>query len=157
MAGVLPSINSQVESTLVERSRRKPALAAYEHLLIGIRHLRGYEPDDNRLAIERFDKALAADPGFALAMAYRGFADIVFHGYDATPRDILESAQALIRRACTLDPEEPRIWWLMGIALSYDGDLDAEEQCYRKSVELNPSDANAARCARTGDGGARQA
>jgi TolB-like protein/Tfp pilus assembly protein PilF len=143
MAAVLPSINSQVESTLLERSRRKPTLAAYEHLLVGIKHLRGYEPDDNRLAIEHFDKALAADPGFALAMAYRGFADIVYHGYDATPRDILEAATALIRRASVLDPEEPRIWWLMGIALAYSGDIDAEEQCYRKSVELNPSDANA--------------
>jgi DNA-binding SARP family transcriptional activator/cytochrome c-type biogenesis protein CcmH/NrfG len=143
MSAVLPSINSQVESTLVERSRRKPALAAYEHLLVGIRHLRGYEPDDNRLAIEHFDKALAADPDFALALAYRGFADIVYHGYDATPPAILEAAMALIRRASILDPEEPRIWWLMGIGLAYAGDLDAEEQCYRRSVELNPSDANA--------------
>ena len=143
MAAVLPSINSQVESTLVERSRRKPALAAYEHLLVGIRHLRGYEPDDNRLAIEHFEKALACDPNFPLAMAYRGFADIVYHGYDATPRDVLEAAQALIRRACTLDPEEPRIWWLMGMAFSCSGDFESEEQCNRKSVELNPSDANA--------------
>lgn len=143
MAAVLPSINSQVESTFIERSRRKPALAAYEHLLIGIKHLRGYEPDDNKLAIEHFDKALAADPGFALAMAYRGFADIVYHGYDATPPDILKAATALIRRAGTLDPEEPRIWWLMGTALAYGGDLHSEEQCYRRSVELNPSDANA--------------
>jgi adenylate cyclase len=143
MAAVLPSVNSQVESTLVERSRRKPTLAAYEHLLVGVRHLRGYEPDDNRLAIEHFEKALAADSGFALAMAYRGFADLVYHGYDATPRDILEAAQALIRRACTLDPEEPRIWWLMGMAFSCSGDLEAEEQCNRKSIELNPSDANA--------------
>jgi TolB-like protein len=143
MAAVLPSINSQVESTLLERSRRKPALAAYEHLLVGIKHLRGYEPDDNQLAIEHFDKALAADPDFALALAYRGFADIVHHGYDATPPHILASAMTLIRRASVLDPEEPRIWWLMGIGLAYSGDLDAEEQCYRKSVELNPSDANA--------------
>lgn len=143
MAAVLPSLNSQVESTLIERSRRKPTLAAYEHLLVGIKHLRGYEPDDNRLAIEHFDKALASDPGFALAMAYRGFADVVYHGYDATPRDILEAAIALIGRASVLDPDEPRIWWLMGTALAYKFDLDGEEQCYRKSVELNPSDANA--------------
>jgi TolB-like protein/Tfp pilus assembly protein PilF len=143
MAGVLPSINAQVESTLLERSRRRPALAAYEHLLIGIRHLRGYEPDDNRLAIEHFDEALAADPGFALAMAYRGFADIVYHGYDDTPPDIMDAALTLIRRASILDPEEPRIWWLMGTAYAYTGDIDTEEQCYRKSVELNPSDANA--------------
>jgi DNA-binding SARP family transcriptional activator/TolB-like protein len=143
MAAVLPSINSQVESTLVERSRRRPSLAAYEHLLVGIRHLRGYEPDDNRLAIEHFEKALVADPGFALAMAYRGFADVVYHGYDATPPDILEAATALIRRASALDPEEPRIWWLMGMTVSCAGNFDAEEQCLRKSVELNPSDANA--------------
>jgi DNA-binding SARP family transcriptional activator len=157
MAAVLPSINSQVESTLLERSRRKPTLAAYEHLLVGIRHLRGYEPDDNRLAIEHFDRALAADPGFALAIAYRGFADIVYHGYDATPRDILDASLALIRRASVLDPEEPRIWWLMGTALSYDGDLDAEEQCYRRSVELNPSDANAVAALGLVSGGAWRA
>jgi DNA-binding SARP family transcriptional activator/TolB-like protein len=143
MAGILPSIDSQVESTLVERSRRKPTLAAYEHLLLGIRHIRGYEPDDNRLAIEHFEKALASDPGFALAMAYRGFADIVFHGYDATPPRILDAALALISRASTLDPDEPRIWWLMGIACTYTGDFETEEQCHRKSVALNPSDANA--------------
>jgi DNA-binding SARP family transcriptional activator len=142
MIAVLPSINSQVENTLIERSRRKPAPAAYEHLLIGIKHLRGYEPDDNKLAIEHFDKALAADPGFALAMAYRGFSDIVYHGYDATPPDILEAATALIRRAGVLDPDEPRIWWLMGTALAYGHDIDGEERCYRRSVELNPSDAN---------------
>jgi TolB-like protein/Tfp pilus assembly protein PilF len=143
MAGVLASVNAQVESTLVERSRRKPTLAAYEHLLIGIRHLRGYEPDDNRLAIEHFDKALVSNPDFALAMAYRGFADIVYHGYDATPRDILDAAITRIRQASILDPDEPRIWWLMGIAYGYGGTVDIEEQCYRKSVELNPSNANA--------------
>ncbi len=143
MAAILPSINAQVENTLIDLSRRKPALVAYEHLLIGIRHIRGYEPGDNAKAIERFDRALAADPGFALAMAYRGFADIVFHGYDATPPDIMTAALSLIRKAAVIDAEDPRIWWLMGIAYSYVKDIDAEEKCYRRSIELNPSDANA--------------
>ena len=71
MAAILPSINTQVESTLIDLSRRKPNLAAYEHLLIGIRHLRGYEPDDNAKATACFDRALAADPGFALTTANR--------------------------------------------------------------------------------------
>ena len=31
----------------------------------------------------------------------------------------------------------------MGITYAYTGDIATEEQCYRKSVELNPSDANA--------------
>lgn len=143
MAAILPSLNTQVESTLIAISRRKPALAAYEHLLIGIRHLRGYEPDDNAQAIERFELALAADPGFALAMAYRGFADIVLHGYDATPPDIMQAALLTIRKASVIEPEDPRIWWLLGIAYAYTGDVDAEEKCYRRSVELNASDADA--------------
>jgi DNA-binding SARP family transcriptional activator len=143
MAAILPSLNTQVESTLIDISRRKPALAAYEHLLIGIRHLRGYGPDDNHRAIEHFDLAKAADPGFALAIAYRAFADIVLHGYDGTPPHILSASVSTIRKASILDPDEARIWWLLGIAHAYAGDRDEEERCYRRSLELNASDANA--------------
>ena len=92
---------------------------------------------------DHFDKALASDPTFALAMAYRGFADIVFHGYDSTPKAIMDSAIYRIRMACDIDPYEPRIWWLLGMAAAYGGDIEEEEICYSKSVALNPSDANA--------------
>ena len=142
MAAVLPSIRAQAETSLIARSRRRPVLAAYEHLLIGIRHLRGYGPEDNRLAIEHFDKAVALDPGFALALAYRGFADVVFHGYDGTPPSILQSAAERIRSAADLDPDEPRIWWLLGMTVSYMGDFVAEERFYRRAHELNPNDAD---------------
>lgn len=142
MAAILPSINAQVETSLLSRSRRKTMLASYEHLLLGIKHLRGYQPDDNANAIAQFDKALGIDPGFALAIAYRGFADVVLHGYDASPPDVLASAIARIRSAADLEPDEPRIWWLLGMAVSYTGDYAAEEQFIRRAAELNPNDAN---------------
>ena len=142
MAAILPSINAQVETSLLQRTRRKTTLAAYEHLLLGVRHLRGYRPDDNLLAIGHFDAALALDPRFGLAVAYRGFADIVLHGYDSSPPDILQSAIHMVRRAADLDPDEPRIWWLLGHAVSYTRDFELEERCYRKAAALNPNDAN---------------
>lgn len=142
MAAVLPSINAQIETSLLLRSRRKTSLAAYEHLLLGVRHLRGYQPEDNEKAIAHFDEALALDQEFALALAYRGFAEIVVHGYDATPQPVLEGAIRKIKEANRLDPEEPRIWWLLGLAVSYTGDRLAEERFYRRAAELNPNDAN---------------
>jgi DNA-binding SARP family transcriptional activator len=135
-------LNAQVEQTLLERSRRKPNFEAYEIFLQGLKHIRGYGTDDNQKAIECFDKAVATDPDFALAIAYRGFADIVLHGYDGTPRDIMIAALGRIRQAAEMDPDNPRIYWLMGVVLGYLGDGKAEEAAYRRSLELNPNDAN---------------
>ena len=77
----------------VEQSRRKPTLAAYECVLRGIKHLRGYGPDDNRRAVELFQQAMDLDPDYALARAYRAFADVVLHGYGDAP-------DAFWRRLC---------------------------------------------------------
>ena len=82
---LVSTLHGQVESALVEQGRHKPKLAAYDCLLRGIKHLRGYAPGDNERAIELFQQAMELDPDYALARAYRGFADIVAHDYDNTP------------------------------------------------------------------------
>src|SRR6185369_6559095 len=43
-SGIISMLQTRVESSLVEQSRRKPKLAAYECMLRGIKHLRGYAP-----------------------------------------------------------------------------------------------------------------
>ena len=55
----------------------------------------------------------------------------------------MDNAIHRIREAADIDPEEPRIWWLLGMATAYSGNWEEEERCYRKSVALNPCDANA--------------
>ena len=88
---IVSTLHSRVESSLLEQSRRKPTLAAYECVLRGIKHLRGYGPDDNRRAVELFQQAMDLDPDYALARAYRAFAEVVLHGYGDAPDAVLDA------------------------------------------------------------------
>ena len=59
---IVSTLHGRVESSLLEQIRRKPTLAAYECVLHGIKHLRGYGPDDNKCAAEFFQQAIDLDP-----------------------------------------------------------------------------------------------
>lgn len=139
---IVSTLYDRVESALLDRSRRKPAPAAYECLLRGIRHLRGYESDDNQRAVELFQQAVDLDPDYALALAYRGFADVVLHNYDDAPTDVLARARDRAMAAVRMEPENSRCHWLLGLVLGYSGDLQAEERHYLRALALNPNDAN---------------
>lgn len=136
-------LQAQVEHSLIEQSRRKPGLAAYECLLRGIRHLRGYAPDDNDRAIALFQQAIELDPDYGLAHAYRGFAEMVKHGYDNAPREILLKAREMIASAVRMDEHEGRSHWLLSIVCAYLDDVKAEERHCLRALALNPNDANA--------------
>ncbi|MDP1699372.1 MAG: BTAD domain-containing putative transcriptional regulator [Aestuariivirga sp.] len=140
---IITTLHSRVESSLLEQSRRKPALAAYECVLRGIKHLRGYGADDNQKAVELFQRAIDLDPDYALARAYRGFADLVINGYDATPKDILEKSRVMVQEAVNMEPDDARCRWILGNVYFCSGDTKAEEQQYLRALALNPNDANA--------------
>jgi TolB-like protein len=140
---IVSTLYSRVEHSLLEQSRRKPALAAYECVLRGVKHLRGYGPDDNRRAVELFQQAVDLDPDYALARAYRAFADVVLHGYANAPDAVLAQAQALAASAVDLDDNDGRCHWLLSMIHSFRGDLDGEERHIRRAIALNPNDANA--------------
>ena len=89
---LVSTLHGRVESALFEQGRRKPKMAAYDCVLRGIKHLRGYAPGDNERAIELFQQAMDLDPDYALARAYRGFAEVVAHDYDDAPMEILQRA-----------------------------------------------------------------
>ena len=139
---IIGTLHSRVESSLLEQSRRKPALAAYECVLRGIKHLRGYGADDNQRALELFQRAMDLDPDYALARAYRGFTDLVINRYEATPKDILENCRIMVQEAVNMEPDDARCHWLLGVVYHYSGDLAAEEQQYHQALALNPNDAN---------------
>ena len=139
---LVSTLHGRVESALVEQGRRKPKMAAYDCVLRGIKHLRGYDPGDNERALELFQHAVDLDPDYALARAYRGFADVVLHNYDQTPPDILASSLEMVSTGLQMDSDDSRIHWLLGMIRGVSGDLKGEEQHYQRALALNPNDAN---------------
>ena len=141
-SAIVTTLYSRVEDSVAEQSRRKPTLAAYECLLRGIKHLRGYGPDDNKRALELFQRAMELDPGYALARAYRALADVVIHYYDA-PDTVLAQALSLASTAVDLDGGDSRCHWILGQIHRLSGDSRGAERHYRRAIALNPNDANA--------------
>jgi TolB-like protein/Tfp pilus assembly protein PilF len=139
---IVSTLYGRVENSLLDQSRRKPTLAAYECLLKGIKHLRGYGPDDNRRAIELLQQAIDLDPEYALARAYRAFAEVVMHGYADAPDEILDQALALATTAVELDDNDGRSHWLLGVIQRYRGDIRSAERHFQRAITLNPNDAN---------------
>jgi tetratricopeptide (TPR) repeat protein len=132
-----------VESSLLEQAKRKPNPTAYECVLRGIQHIRGYAPDDNQRAVELFQQAMELDPDYARARAYRAFADVVIHGYGDAPEEVLRNAAMLAQTAIELDDDDGRCHWLLGMIYGYSGDLKNAERHYERAIALNPNDANA--------------
>ncbi len=139
---IVSTLYSRVETSLLEQSRRKPVLAAYECIVRGIKHLRGYGIDDNKRAVELFQQAIDLDPDYALARAYRALADVVIHDYSA-PDAVLSQALSLASTAVELDGGDGRCHWVLGTLHRFRGDLESAERHYQRAIALNPNDANA--------------
>ena len=139
---IIVTLYNRVEDSLLEQSRRKPNLSAFEFLLRGVKHLRGYGPEDNQRSLDLFKQAVDLDPEYALARAYLGFADVVLHDYDAAPKHILERAKTMAQEAVEMTPDDSRCHWLLGMICGSAGDLEEEERHYLQALALNPHDAN---------------
>src|SRR4029434_9756074 len=125
---IVSTLYGRVEHSLLEQSRRKPALAAYECVLRGVKHLRGYGPDDNRRAVELFQQAIDLDPDYALARAYRALADVVLHNYQSAPDSVLAQAWSLASTAVEIDGEDGRCHGILGTIHGVCGDSKSEER-----------------------------
>jgi TolB-like protein len=141
-SAIVATLHGRVENTLIEQSRRRPTLAAYGCVMRGVKHLRGYGPDDNRRAAELFQQALDPDPLYPRAHAYRAFAEVALHGYADAPPDILRKAVSMAAHAVELDNEDGCCHWLLGLIYVYC-DLDRAAYHHGRAITLNPNDADA--------------
>lgn len=100
-------------------------------------------PEAMRTALDFFEKAIAADPGFALA--HVGIADTyVLQGSPGMPldagRERMERARAAAMRALDLDPALAEAHTaLAGVIFFGDRDLIDAERKLRTAIELNPN------------------
>jgi DNA-binding winged helix-turn-helix (wHTH) protein/tetratricopeptide (TPR) repeat protein len=127
-------VDQQVEWQSLLRARAAPQdrLTARELYLLGRdHHQRGTEAD-TRAAWDLFDRAIRADPDFALAYAWQAFTvqRVISHGWGRwNDQDARDVSLALARRAVDLAPDSPlclsRLSYSLVLHQRWEAALDA--------------------------------
>ena len=141
---IVSTLVGRIEDAKLEQSLRKPTenLAAYDLLLRGVARFRSYAKDANREACNLFARAIACDPGYALAHSYLALATIAVHDYGAASPEGRTEASAMARRGVELDPQHGGCHRILGHILLYSRDYDLAEHHSRRTIDLNPNDAD---------------
>jgi tetratricopeptide (TPR) repeat protein len=142
---IVATVAARMEDSEISGSRRRRTgnLAAYDCLLRGIAHARGYGPEDNRAARELFERAIALDPDYALAHAYAALALMMEHEYDQAPDAIKAQALESALTAVRLDPDDGRCRQFLGQIHLFRGEHDQGLVHMEGSLARNPNDAHA--------------
>jgi TolB-like protein/DNA-binding SARP family transcriptional activator len=122
--------------------KRTESLPAYECLLRGIEHLRGYGLEDNRLARGFFERAISLDTRFALAHAYLALALLCEHGLADAPDSVKDRAVEVAETAIRLDPNDARCHQFLAWAHMLRREYEPALFHFERSIDLNPNDAN---------------
>ena len=145
---IVSTLVGRIEDAKLQQSLRKPtvSLAAYDCLLRGLAHFRGYADDDNQQACEMFERAIALDPRYAVAHAYLALARVALHGYAAAPAEVLDGCvRDGSARSRTGPAGEPLPSRCSRHLLSTAASTISAEHHFRRALELNPNDADGMR------------
>jgi len=136
---IIGTIVGRVEAAdMVEARRKRPEdMTAYDYLLRGneCHRLGGVTFDNARKAVKWFERAIAADPNYGLAYAWRVCAASWLPDFD------FDENMKYIQKAIELDENEAETHRIMGVMQRLYGDFEAAEYHIRRAMELNPSDA----------------
>jgi serine/threonine protein kinase/Flp pilus assembly protein TadD len=114
-------------------------ITAYQFYLKGRDYYYRYNKDANENAIDLFKKALALDPGYALA--YAGFGDcygqrVQKFGY---PTEWNDSALTAAKKAISLDPKLAEGYKALGLAQFNKGWMKLALESNKAAIKLNPN------------------
>ncbi|MFC7399008.1 adenylate/guanylate cyclase domain-containing protein [Chelatococcus sp. GCM10030263] len=140
---IVSTLAGQLEDEAAAAASRKRTenMEAYDFLLRGIHLARALDPASAAAAAAMFEKALALDPDYALALAWLALMKLRLWALAPGARGDDEMlAQA--RRALALDPSESWCHLVFGQITMYRGQLAEAEQHHRRAYELNPFDAH---------------
>ena len=117
-----------------------PNPVAYELLLKGHFHRAKGRTEDRQKAAEYFVRAIAADPGYALAYAdlsdiYRSLANSGL----VDPKEYLPKAREAAQRALTLDEGLADGHYALANLMTYSWEWADAEREYKRAIELNPN------------------
>jgi TolB-like protein/DNA-binding winged helix-turn-helix (wHTH) protein/Tfp pilus assembly protein PilF len=121
------------------------SVEAYDLFLHGLDHYGRRSGEDNALAKDFFERAIAIDPGFARAYAGLALTYTInaVNGWGATLEQSLTQAEALVNKAQELDADLPQVHFVTGEVQMYRGNYVAALDEVARAIELKPSYADA--------------
>ncbi|MCV2362331.1 winged helix-turn-helix domain-containing protein [Paucibacter sp. DJ1R-11] len=121
-----------------------PLADAYEFYLLGLHHQRGGQIEGILKARTYYQRAIDADPGFALAYVGQASSWIgeYHYGNGLSIRAMDARAQPLIDRALQLDPVLPLAQGVQGSLHSYRGEHDEARLWHERALAKAPHDAS---------------
>jgi DNA-binding winged helix-turn-helix (wHTH) protein/tetratricopeptide (TPR) repeat protein len=123
--------------------RKRPNDVVADDLMMqGLAILRRNDPAEYAQAGELLRAAVARDPGNGLASAHLAFCTVMQRGFGWAKITDLTPALELAARAVTLSPEQPAVHRVLSFVQMYRREFEAAEFHMRKSLELNPFDAD---------------
>jgi DNA-binding winged helix-turn-helix (wHTH) protein/TolB-like protein/lipoprotein NlpI len=137
-AGLALKFSAADQRSLAKRTTRNAE--AYQNYLRGRFYASRYTEDGYRKSLDYLQKAIAADPGYALA--YSGLADCY---YDASnmllpPQEAMAKAKGAANRAIEIDPGLAEAHVSLGIVASkFDWDWAAAQREFETALHLNPN------------------
>lgn len=118
---------------------------AKAHFMKGRALSYGSTKEEAEKALEHFRKAIEIDPNFApayIAIANEKIVQALFA--TATREEIFNEARTAVQTALAFDPNSSEAYYVDG-AIKFYGDFnwDGAEESYKKSIDINPFNANA--------------
>ena len=99
---------------------------------------------DLKVALDYFQKAVAADPNYAAAYAGEGDTSMLIPMFSAgTPKEYFPKAEAAVRHAIALDETTAEGHAALGNLLFVQMNFTESEKEFRRAIELNPNYATA--------------
>lgn len=127
------------EAAAETRNSAPPAnLTAYDHFL---RFRTAWRRGDEREAFAHVLKAVEADPGFAVALAYAGFLHIyaVFSGNsDLSPKELKARARSFVERAAAAASGDYWVHQAVGMTFNELGEFDRAKRHFDLAATFNP-------------------
>ena len=142
---IAQNIAKALQVILSEKDKRaieKPPTAdikAYEHYLRGRQFFHQFRRKGFEFAQQMFARAIAIDPGYALA--YAGIADChsLLYMYWDTSAANLQQADEASRKALELDPDLAEAHVARGLAISLKKQYAEAEQEFQTAIRLDPT------------------
>lgn len=146
-------VASALELQLTSHERQQLAkrdtesLTAYQLSMQAFYYMSQFTPQSIAMAIPYLEKAIEADPNYALAYSYLAGCNILFTTLNVcSASEVADKVRTYAKKAITLDNALPSAHYAKAfVHFFYDWDLKSAEKAFRQAIEANPADPMASK------------